>query len=36
VKVVIFLRWTGMRLREYSESIPKPMVRWAIVPSSGT
>ena len=36
VKVVLFCGGMGMRLREHSEALPKPIVRSATVRSSGT
>ena len=36
MKVVLFCGGLGMRLREYSETIPKPMVPSATGRSSGT
>jgi hypothetical protein len=36
MKVVLFCGGLGMRIREYSEDIPKPMVPSDTGPSSGT
>jgi glucose-1-phosphate cytidylyltransferase len=36
MKVVLFCGDLGTRLRDYSESIPKPMVNIGYRPTSGT